>query len=365
MFIDWNLEKDLQKDLQKLKIDDEGIVVYKAGLPHFNRNFPRDGITSAILMSDARMMRDQLVYCAKHQGSQKVAYTGEEPGKICHEMPGPELRGYSTSYNACDTTALFLRGHGWYQKLTGDTSLVANQKDNIDRAIEYIQSHLDDGFFVESPKFCGADRFALKVTYWKDSEIHSRVDGEPRYPVVYSLAHIQNMCGLRSAAELLNSNELDADVQKMVDRLVDLFDVTDGTFVTAIDEDGPVNGVSSDSLHSLFYLRQGDIPQDWAEAIAESSKVLETPLGYRVLDPKIKSYKRKYHSQTVWPFEQAMIHFGAERFGLGRAMKVAERIMGHLETDHEVIVINDDGHVRREGGNPQLWTIAARRYFFG
>ena len=34
--------------------------------------------------------------------------TGEEPGKIHHELPGVKQDGLWTTYDACDTTALFL-----------------------------------------------------------------------------------------------------------------------------------------------------------------------------------------------------------------------------------------------------------------
>ena len=42
------------------------------------------------------------------EGTKVDANTGEEPGKIHHELPGVRLRNMITTYNACDTTALFL-----------------------------------------------------------------------------------------------------------------------------------------------------------------------------------------------------------------------------------------------------------------
>ena len=61
-------------------------------------------------------------------------FTGEEPGKIFHEYPGVEINGYSTLFNACDTTAMFLIAHEVYQTLTGDKSLAKKQEKHIERA---------------------------------------------------------------------------------------------------------------------------------------------------------------------------------------------------------------------------------------
>jgi len=141
-----------------------------------------------------------------------------------------------------------------------------------------------------------------------------------------------------------------------------LYNEESGTFHIAKDQDGYIDGVNSDSLHSFFYLLNGDIPQEWIEIIVETSKILETPLGYRVLDPNIKAFKREYHTKTVWPFEQAMIHFGAKRFNQQHAMNIAKRIIKHLDTDHETIVIHKN-KIKKTGGCPQLWTIATRKYF--
>lgn len=69
--------------------------------------------------------------------------------------------------------------------------------------------------FIEDPKFVGATAFALKVTYWKDSEIKNLPNGEPIYPVVYPLAQIKNMAALRAAGRILDSKKLVVTAFKM------------------------------------------------------------------------------------------------------------------------------------------------------
>ena len=266
--------------INKLKLKDAGTNLYAAGFPHFPRNFSRDSLISGILMQDQNMLKDQLIFCAKKQGKKRDPITGEEPGKIFHEYPGVDIKnlGFLTTYNACDTTALYLIAHEVYFKLTKDKTLLEDQKENIKKAIKYILSHMKDGFFYESPKFCGAEKFALRNTYWKDSEIINRENGTPEYPVIYTLAHIQNLAGLKSASKILNSKILKKISETMIKNLKKLYDKKLKTFYIAIDKLGPIRGISSDSLHALFYLEEGDISIEKINNIVDSSKVLESSL---------------------------------------------------------------------------------------
>ena len=359
--------------MERLRAEYDGHTVYNAGLPYFPRNFSRDSLISGIIASDEDLLRNQLCYSAFRQAVTKNPYSGAERGKIHHEST-IVIRGLSTEFDACDTTALFLIGHEVYQGLSNDNSLVDAQRANIELAVEYILSHLEEGLFIETPELCGAKMFALKVTYWKDSLILGREQGEPDYPVVYPMAHIMNMRGIRSAAKLLNRKELWEIVDRMVYALQKLYDDKLGTFYIAIDRRGSISGVSSDSLHALFYLSPGDMSNEQLNRIVDASIVLETPLGYRTLDPELTSSIKDdtermknlfaYHTSTVWPFEQAAIYAGARRFELKRPMEVSSRIMSWIpDSDPEIFILNEDGTSRKGGCEPQLWTIAAKKYF--
>src|SRR3989344_2929213 len=206
----------MSPDLEmQLSVKQEGLTLYRAGLSSesvsggYVSNFMRDSILSGIVGQNPAMLRDQLRFGASLQATRKDPKTGAEAGKYHHESPGVQMRGLSTLYNGCDTTAWALIGHRVYEDLTGDRSFTNEHRGNIARGADYILSHLNhDGLFVEDPRFSGADSFALKVTYWKDSELLDREQGEPVYPIVYTLAHVQNMMGLRSAGRLLNSPQL-------------------------------------------------------------------------------------------------------------------------------------------------------------
>jgi len=351
--------------MQRMKANYEGYMVYNAGLPHFSRNFSRDSLITGILAGNADLLRDQLIFCSIKQASEINPYNGAEPGKIHHEYPSVEIRGLSTEFNACDTTALFIIGHEVYQKLSGDLALAYEQRNNLEKAVDYILTHLNNGIYVEDPKFCDGKRFALKVTYWKDSVLIQRKDGEPIYPVIYPLAHIINMRGIQSAAELLQSKHLKTVADEMAGILTEMWDKDNNCFYIAIDQRGPIRGVSSDSLHALYYLRTGNISSDHVQQIAETSKVLETTLGYRGIDPELSTLiDDTYHTATVWSFEQAIIHSGARKFKLDHVAEVSARIIPWLQdSDTEIFYISDNGAHQKGGCDPQLWTIAAKQYF--
>ncbi|MFC1685856.1 hypothetical protein ACFLZZ_02420 [Nanoarchaeota archaeon] len=350
------------KVLDKLRVRKENLVLYQAGLPSFPRIVARDSIISAILLKDVGMMHDTLLFCIKNQGKKKDAISGEEPGKIHHEVPPWEHLGLNTKYNSCDSTALFLMGIKEYIRLSRDWGFVSTNNEAILNAVSYILSHLKGGVFYEDPVFCGAKRFALGATYWKDSQLIGRKNAE--YPVAYFLAHVQNMAGLRAAAYLLKDGSLLDKANEMKEHINDFID-DDVGFILARDKKGPIKVLSSDSLHALFYLEKGDFTKDFLKEIVKKCKPLETTIGYRTMEPRKSDLCRDpYHCKTVWPFEQVLINLGAKRFALRDPVKVSERIMRALTTDSEYFSIDNKGKkFVKSGSDPQLWTIATKKYF--
>ncbi len=349
--------------MKKLQIKRNGLTLYSAGSGYLG-NFTRDGIISGILSSSTKILKDQLIFSATLQGKEKNNVNGEEPGKIHHEYPCAWIGNLSTQYNACDATALFLIGHLMYQKLSHDDKLAKKQRSEIENATSYIIRHLHHNYlFIEAPQFCEAKRFALKTTYWKDSEIINRKNGMPDYPIIYTLAHAQNLAGLRAAAKLMNVSFLDSLIEKMKTGLESLYVEKMGTLCIGHDKAGPIHQISSDSLHALFYLEEGDLAKDQIQSIEASSTPLETPIGYRTLTAQAaEEVEDKYHASTVWPFEQAIINSAAKRFGLKRAEMISSRITGKLDTDPELFYIKGSRFIK-SASDPQLWTWAAKKYF--
>lgn len=374
------MSPDVSLEIERsLIIHENGLVLCRAGLPGYPSNFTRDSIHSFIFNQNLGRLRDQLQFNSESQAKDKDPFSGAEPGKFHHQLPCVLIRNHSTAYSASDVTAWGLVGFEDYFIHTGDSSFLKEHEFNIRMGTDYILNHLtSDYLFEDSPQFAGADNFALKVTYWKDSQLPQRENGEPDYPVVYWLADVQNIAGMRSSARLLHSNDLLSVASKMVESLDGLFDEDLGTYPVAVDQQGPVRVVSSDGLTSFYFLEPEDIGVDRLSRVIQTSAILETPVGYRVLSEEAaEEMEDKYHADTVWPLEQATIHAGARKYRhwaqahgflklaeeLGHVMEVSSRVINFLEGHNAEIFILRDGHIEKVGCDPHLMTLAAKSYF--
>lgn len=352
----------------KSNFDYKGRVysLFLAGLPHFNSNFTRDAMYSLLLIDDEESLATQLEFCVAIQGKQLNAYNGEEEGKIFHEYPDVEMNGRGTLYNAGDTTALFLLGVAKYLRLnpTQGNEFVKNHHLAIQSAAKYIINHLQKGIFIEDPSFSGAEEYSLKVTYWKDSILIDRVGGKPMYPITYTLMHAINLAGLKSAYKILQDEVYLEYVHQMRSGLDSLYSKQAGTFILAKDTVGEVLAETDDFLHMLFFLDPEDIASFQVDSIVAKSKFLETEFGYRTNTADFCSLLDPYHSCTLWPFEQGIIHAGANKFRLDRVKEVSSRIMKFLDTDPEYFKLDGEPHEYEKAGcDPQLWTWATKEYF--
>ncbi len=333
--------------------------VYKAGLPGYQSNFSRDSLTYGLLANDLEALEAQIAYSAEHQGRQRNATSGEEPGKIHHECPGVLMRGRETTYNACDTTALFLLAIARVAPHRNPKWLKA-YRPHITRALHYISSHLRRGIFYEDPRKCGAERFALKVTYWKDSELNDLVK-EPRYPIAYSLVHFQNKEAVRAMGQLLNRKWLLHRAERMMRRGMEVFWHRDH-FIIAREANGRIiDAPSSDSLHALYYIDPDEIEPQYPSKIVAYSEQLVTLAGYLSAIKQVEELDT-YHTDKVWVHEQALLHAAARRHDLQRAEEVSGRIIGTLEKGFPELVDPNKGGAHA-GNVVQLWSIGAYLYF--
>ena len=334
--------------------------LYQAAEPGYTANFSRDSLTYALLAEDFRALGSQIEFSARHQGRRRDAETGEEPGKIHHELPGVQMRGLWTTYNACDTTALFVIGLSYLED-HGDRDIGRRYRANLDRALGYLHAHLDGDVFYEDTRQSGAERFALKVTYWKDSELN--VGGErrePTYPVAYALPHFQCKTAFQAAARLTGSRELQAQADAMTRRGFEMFWRGDHLAVAVQGDGMVVDPPSSDSLHALLFLRREEISADDAQAVVDYCEQLATSFGYLPGLAEVPGGD-EYHTRWVWVHEQALLHAAARRHGLARSEEIAERITRSLSQGFPELIDPTSG---MPGGNPtQLWSIGAHVYF--
>lgn len=349
------------KMLNKLALDGEFEHIYRAADPGYPGNFSRDSIIAACLGGDIEALHAQVAYSARHQGKKADAWTGEEPGKIHHELPAVEFNGASTAFNACDTTALFLSSIARLYE-AGDDSVTDEFKEEISSGINYIKRHVHDGLFYEDPKLAGAARFGLRVTYWKDSILNTASKEEPRYPVVYTLAHFQNADALARIAIAIRDVELEYFATDMVQAGLDKLWAGDH-FVTAIDADGVIDPPSTDSLYVLLHVSPFLMPEDYAEQIQEYSRQLETKSGYRTGLP-VADGRDNYHTEYVWTHEQALIHAAARKYGLEHVQAVASRVVDFFDPENEEFPeLVEPGSGNPAGNLKQLWSVRAYQYF--
>mmetsp|Transcript_9720 Transcript_9720/g.14562 ORF Transcript_9720/g.14562 Transcript_9720/m.14562 type:complete len:539 (-) Transcript_9720:120-1736(-) len=366
------LERRRDKSSDKFSLPPKvprGFRIFSAGHPTFQGNFARDSIITCLLLQDEGCMRSQLLFSAWNQGTNMDPGTGEELGKISHEIPGKNIRKLqlSTKFSACDTTSLFLIGAHWlavrlkksYTREFDKVELFKELKPAVVAAIKYIETHVDTrGRFFEDAGMAGALRYALATTYWKDSPLsNSDPKADPEYPVVYPLAHAMALAAVRAAARLLDgkgghvlSVTHRVKLHQLADRMRKALRIMmlEGfqnrrREESSLSEEFPVaifptsnrtvSTYSSDGLHMLAYLESGDLSENVIFKLQNSSRILETPIGYLSglsLTKGGSQRRNSYHEGNVWPFEQALIYLGASRFGLDHVASVAMRILAPM-----------------------------------
>ncbi|MDB5166424.1 MAG: hypothetical protein JWM37_496 [Candidatus Saccharibacteria bacterium] len=342
----------------------DGMTCYFAGLPGYPRNFSRDTIISGIIAADHHLLDNQLAMSYLHQGKKIDILTGEEPGKIHHEYPGVIWRApYYTTYNACDTTALYLTGLEFLRHLNKreSTEFLNTHQASIESALDYLLSHLKDDIFWETPPD-GAEQYSIRVTYWKDSIVPSTTGKEePRYPVTFALAHFQVARGILGAANLLERDDLHDLADRMFTAGIAKF-MSEDAFCIEEDGDGRLEQVSSDEVHALAYIPRRYAKQLPLEAIKRRVQDLITVTGIACTPQAIgETLSDTYHGYVVWVFEQAMIHYGCEKFGLHDIARITERCVPHIDTGHEILTVTPK--VAPRGNSHQLWSVAAKIYF--
>jgi len=236
----------------------------------------------------------------------------------------------------------------------------------LDCALDYIEKHIKEDLYIESPSFSGASAFANKVTYWKDTVLIDREDGTPDFPVCYPLAHCIALNGLRELrrAGSMQASRIDRMMASLLRGIKSLWNTDDGTIYCAIDEQGAISAVTSDTLHALYYLEPDDLSHDHLKKIEQSSYELATEIGYCVMSPKrAEKIDEAYHFNTVWPFEQAIIHAAAKKFGMCDIADIAKRIYPYIQEKPAEVFIYKDHEWRSLHCDTQLWTIAASCYF--
>ena len=332
--------------------------------------FGRDLLMTALILGEPEFAQAALRFAAETIGRKFDPKTGEEPGRGLHEFNRVEIRGLFTHYNAVEVSLLFLITADLYLREGGNAAFIDSIRLPLEAALDYLSRHVEDGLFVEDPHYCGATRYALRATYWKDSHLPGRED--PDYPVIYTLVQAQAIAAVRAAARLRSYIRVPFEEARMEEKLLDrlvstLWNHRANRPYIALDQTGKIDGVSSDALHLLFYLCPGDLSPDRLAGIEENAHHLATPVGYRTYAPGQLGYSpRAYHLGAIWPMEQYFIARGAAQHKLFEISKAALGTVAALERLGfvELYYWDEETGVRgpsRNGGDGcdlQLWSTA-------
>lgn len=166
-------------DLAALRVpalgpDGEDLTVPGAGVPWFLTLFGRDSLLTSLFALPYRpeLAAGTLGALAATQGSRYDAYSGEQPGRIVHEIRHGELAHfrqvpYGRYYGSVDATPLFLVLLDSYTRTTGDPALAEGLETQARAAVAWMfrDGGLGDGgYLVYSP-----DAEGLVNQNWKDS----------------------------------------------------------------------------------------------------------------------------------------------------------------------------------------------------
>jgi hypothetical protein len=232
-------------------------------------------------LDDLLRIRTQLRVAARTQGKSIDRRTGEEPGKIAHQIPGRDMLVpspqrntpdtlYNTRFAASDTTALFILSSVHYFHATGNVALLSELLPALAHAYAYLARHVDpaSGLVFEHPsKFLshseqGDTSGALRITYWKDSVLLNRLArgqgahaGAPTFPVSFlllqaqTLAALRGLRSLRSTLSSFSSPSADSRMAQLLSEWDQLLAASEQT-----DLEGLIVHVR-DGLHSHFFRR--------------------------------------------------------------------------------------------------------------
>jgi glycogen debranching enzyme len=332
-------------DLRVLRSKMRDHRYYAAGLPWFGTLFGRDSAITCLqtLAFNPDVATSTLQLLAELQGTQVNDYKDEQPGKILHSTRVGEMARcgeipHSPYYGSVDATPLFLILLGQHADWTGDLSLFDKLRDNVDRALEWMDKYGDtdgDGYIdyqSTSPK-------GLVNQGWKDAgNSIVNADGSiARAPIAmievqgYAYLAKKHMAGLfRRSGDGKRAEALDKQADELRERFNrDFWLEKEGYYAMALQKDGEPCAVPSSNPGQAMWT--GIVDDGRAKATVEmlTSKSMYNGWGVRTLSCETRSYNPvSYHLGTVWPHDNSIIAAGFKRHGFEReARKVCAGIV--------------------------------------
>jgi hypothetical protein len=326
-------------DLECLLLTDAGSTAgapdtfLAAGAPWFLTLFGRDSLWAArmLLPVSTELAAGTLRTLARRQGTRINPDTGEEPGKILHEIRVPEVAGGASSlppcyYGTIDATPLWLvlLRDAWRWGLpAGDVEPLL---DAAEAALHWMRDHGDgdgDGLL----EYLDRSGRGLANQGWRDSSDSIRWHDGRLAEGPIALAEVQAYAyeAAWAGAELLDffgrpgADEWRAWAEELRTRFHATYWI-DGRLgpVPAVALDGqkrPVDSVTS-GLGHLLGTGLLDHGQEEAVAAYLVSPELDSRFGLRTLSTDAVGFNPTgYHTGSIWPHDTAIAARGLARAG--------------------------------------------------
>jgi glycogen debranching enzyme len=319
-------------DLFMMKDEMKGKRFFGAGVPWFVTLFGRDSIIIAmqLMMYDPDISAETLQLLASYQGEEENEWRDEQPGKILHELREGELATigeipHTPYYGTVDATPLFLVLIAKHAAWVGDLSLFHELRDNIDRALEWIDKYGDlnqDGY-VEYESLSGS---GLVNQGWKDTgDAVLNTDGSLATPPI-TLVEVQAYIYMAKIyiADLFErdgdqkrAEKLRREAEELKERFNKDFWMDElGTYMLGFQKDRkPIAVVTSNPGHTLW---AGIADEEKGEKTAHRLMEEDMFSGYGIRTLSQKEYPYNpigYHLGTVWPHDNGIIAAGFRKYG--------------------------------------------------
>jgi glycogen debranching enzyme len=311
---------------------DADIWISAAGVPKFVTLFGRDSLIVSLqtMVAHPNFALGALKQLAELQATQVDDWRDAEPGKILHEVRHGELAYFNQIphtpyYGTADATPLFLITLHEAWKWLGDDSLLHGYRDNMLRALEWIDQYGDrdgDGF----QEYQTRSSAGIENQGWKDSGNAIVYPDGSQVPAPKALCELQGYvfdAWMRSAEifDYLNeseqANRLRTKAIQLQAQFEEKFWCEDlGFYAFALDpKKQPVRTIVSNVGHCLW---SGIVSRD--RAVRVMQRLLQPDLfsgwGIRTLSAQNSAYNPfSYHLGSIWAHDNGIIAMGLKRYG--------------------------------------------------
>jgi glycogen debranching enzyme len=321
-----------------------GVPVVAAGAPWYMTLFGRDALLTSWsgLLLDPELALGVLETLARLQGRRNDPGTGEQPGRVLHEVrstesPSRRFDEADIYYGTVDAPALFVMLLGEVHRWGLSPDRVRALVPAADRCMEWMDRAADTEGFLAYER--SEEDTRLRNQGWKDSNdgiLHA--DGHvPEPPIALCEVQAYRHAAYLARAELADavgdtetSARHRARAHVLRERFQQAFWLPDrGWYALAVDgRRTPVEALASNMGHALW---AGIVDDEHAGRVA--THLLSPPLfsgwGVRTLARTMAAYNPiSYHNGSVWPHDTALAVAGLSRYGLmDAAGTIAEALL--------------------------------------